>query len=611
MDVLVYVTGVLVLGVGAQWIAWRLQVPSILLLLVCGFVAGAVTNPLELVGENLLYPLVSLAVAVVLFEGGLSLRFRDLQDVGSVVLRLVTVGVLLTWGLAGLAAWLCLGFDPLMAALAGAILSLTGPTVIIPMLQQIRPSRRVGSIAKWEAIVIDPVAATLAVLTYEVVRTQEFNLSGSASQLELTALVGGVVGLGSAAITVQLLRRYLIPDFLQNAYQLAAVVAAFTLSNELQPESGLVAVTVFGVALANQRSATVKHLMEFKEHLRVLLISTLFVVLASLVDPRLLFSLGPMHLLFLVTLLLIRPIAVWVATVGSRVTWAERVLLSCLAPRGIVSATVASLFAVQLAALADTGDLPASVGWQARQLAPLTFFVIVSTVVIYGIAAPWIARRLGLAEVNRQGLLIVGAEPFARAIGAALVAERIPVTFVDTNRRNIAACRLAGLSGHCANILSDYAQEEIDFSAIGRLLAMTGSTEVNTLATLEFAHVFGRSGVYQLRVSGELVKRDEPLPAHLRARPLFGGDVSYARLVEAFSEGSTVKKTKLSEEFTLADYVAQYGAQAMILFVLEPNGLLRIVSEDQATIAPAGSCLISLVSPLPSESVATNSIAAT
>lgn len=597
MDVLLYLTGVLFLGVAAQWLAWRLRLPAILLLLICGFAAGAITNPIELFGEDLLYPLVSLAVAVVLFEGGLSLRLADLHDAGTVVLRLVTVGVFVTWVLGGFAAWLLLGFDPLMATLVGAILSLTGPTVIVPLLQQVRPSRRVGSIAKWEGIVIDPVAATLALLVFEVVRTQEFNFSASVMQLFLTALVGGGVGIVAAAVTVELLRRFLIPDFLQNAYQLAAVVGAFTVSNQIQHESGLVAVTVFGVALANQRSATIKHLLEFKEHLRVLLISTLFVVLASLVDLRLLFSVGLAQLLFLLALLVIRPLAVLAATVGSPVPWRERAFLAWLAPRGIVSATVASLFAVQLTALADSGAIPAQLAVQARQLAPVTFFVIVSTVVIYGLTAAWVARQLGVAEPAPQGLLFVGAEPFSRAMGEVLAAEGVVVSFVDTNRRNIAAARLAGLPAHCASILSDYVLDEIDLGGIGRLLAMTGSTEVNTLATLEFAHIFGRSAVYQLPVGPAQSRRQDTLPAHLRARPLFAEGVTYTRLVELHGDGATIKKTKLSAEFTFADFQRMYGDSALVLFVIEPQGKLTIVSADQPLAPAIGSNLISLVSP--------------
>ena len=542
---LLYFTSVLFLGVLAQWLAWRLRLPAILLLLGFGFLSGPLVNPAELIGTQLVYPIVSLSVAVVLFEGGLSLRLPDVREVRNVIVRLVTLGVLVTWVLATLAAVWTLGFNWPLATLLGAIVALTGPTVIIPLLQHVRPTRRVGAVAKWEGIVIDPVAATLAVLVLEVIRSDQMGaaLPNTFWRLLVMTATGLLVGLTITYISVQVLRRYWIPDYLQNSFLLTAVVGAFALSNHLQSESGLIAVTLFGILLANQKSATIKHLVEFKENLRVLLISSLFIVLASMMGLDELRTLGWREVLFVGALLLIRPLAVFAAAVGSALNWRERAFLSCLAPRGIVAATVASLFALELSQ--HSPDLAS----QASRLVPVVFAVIVGTVVIYGLASGPLARRLGIAEPNPQGVLFVGAEPFVRLAAAALHSENFPVLLVDTNHRNIAAARMANLPSRCASILSEYVRDEIDLGGIGRLLAMTGSTEVNTLATMEFATLFGRSEVYQLPVAAVSTRRQEPVASHHRARPLFGDKATFALLAERVAHGALVKKTRLSSEF--------------------------------------------------------------
>lgn len=610
---LLYFTSVLFLGVVAQWLAWRLRLPAILLLLGFGFASGLVVSPAELIGTQLVYPIVSLSVAVVLFEGGLSLRLSDLREVGDVILRLVSLGVVVTWLLSALAAWVLLDFIWPMALLLGAIVALTGPTVIIPLLQHVRPTRRVGAVAKWEGIVIDPVAATLAVLVLEVIRSDELGGALPATLWHLVVMIatGTAVGLAVTAVAVQMLRRYWLPDYLQNSFLLTAVVGAFALSNMLQSESGLIAVTLFGVLLANQKSTTIKHLVEFKENLRVLLISSLFIVLASMVGLEELSTLGWGEAMFLVALLVIRPIAVFAAAAGSALDWRERVFLSCLAPRGIVAATVAALFGLELVAGADNSP---ELIEQAGRLVPVVFSVIVGTVVIYGLASGPLARRLGIAEPNPQGVLFVGGEPFVRRIAEAVQAEGFPVLLVDTNHRNVAAARMANLPSRCASILSEYVRDEIDLGGIGRLLAMTGSTEVNTLATMEFATLFGRSEVYQLPVAAVSARRQEPVASHQRARPLFGQDATFALLSDMVAHGAVVKKTRLSNEFSFQDFRALYGEQAIVLFQITSNRQLIVGAADQPLNATAGTVLLSLVHPktdeinsTSSDEVATNS----
>ena len=274
--ILIGLGAIIVLGVIAQWLAWRLQLPAILLLLVFGFLAGPGTGllrPDELFGD-LLFPVVSLSVAIILFEGSLSLKFHELRDGGAVVARLTTIGIAVTWLLASTAAHVAVGLSLPIALLLGAILVVTGPTVIIPLLRQVRPVGRVGSVVKWEGIVNDPIGAILAVLVFEAVVASGAGMPSILIAGVLKALLlGSLLGLLGAALLVAILRYYAVPDSLQNSVATMLVVVVFLVSNAVQSESGLLAVTVMGIALANQRLAAIRHIYEFKENLRVILIA--------------------------------------------------------------------------------------------------------------------------------------------------------------------------------------------------------------------------------------------------------------------------------------------------------------------------------------------------
>ncbi|MEM6328896.1 MAG: sodium:proton antiporter, partial [Planctomycetota bacterium] len=459
-----YLAAVLSLGVAAQWLAWRLRLPAIVLLLAFGFVLGNFARPDEYIGEALL-PMASLAVGVILFEGGLSLQLREIKETGGVVLRLVTIGLLATWALTTAAAHWMMAFSLPMAALVGALLTVSGPTVILPLLRQVRPERRVGNVIKWEGIVNDPIGAVLAALVFEVVRRLAAGDAADAAggllaaesfrNLAMTIVVGLILGGLSAALVIAMLSNYLAPDFLQNPLILAIVIAVCAASNAIRPESGLVTVTVLGLLLANQDRVTVKHVVEFKENLRVLLISVLFIVLSSRVELGVeqLRQIGWWGLLFLAAVILvIRPVAAGLATLGSDLRRNERLLLCWIHPRGIVAAAVASLLAIQFkdTRFADEAD----------RLVLVTFMVIVGTVVVYGLTLSGVARRLGLAGDEPQGVMFAGASPMTREIALALKSEGFDTLLVDTNPQNISAARMAGLPVCYASIASDFVQEE-------------------------------------------------------------------------------------------------------------------------------------------------------
>jgi len=599
-DATIYLASILVLGIVAQWLAWRLRVPAILLLLGLGFALGVVIEQQQVeqwVGQELLFSVVSLSVAVILFEGGMSLKLSELRARAAVV-RLVTVGVVVTWILTALAVWWIFDLDAQLATLAGAILVVSGPTVIVPLLRHMRPSRNVGAIVKWEGIVNDPIGAVLAVLVFEAISGGAFGRAAgeAAGGLLLTAGVGVVVGLAASWLLVELLRRYWVPDYLHSAFFLAVVIAAHSIANAARNESGLVAVTLLGILVANQRKVVVTHILEFKENLRVLLISALFVVLASRVELADLWEFrwrGPALLAAMI--LVIRPLAVLASTIGSSVSWRERLLLGWLAPRGIVAAAVSSLFALEIASGAGDTAFPPAVQQQAHQLVPITFLVIVGTVTIYGLTSAPLARLLGLSRQNPQGILFAGAAEWIREIAAAVSDLGFDVLLVDTNYPNIAAARMRGLPTCYASILSEYVHEEHDLAGLGRLLALTPNDEVNSLAAIAFADHFSRAEVYQLARPKQGSQRRTPTEQSRPGRELFGENVSHAHLSTRIAAGAKIKITKLSDDFTLADFRARYGENALILMVADTAGLLRINTTAKPLKPEPGDRVISLV----------------
>lgn len=586
----VSLSGVVVLGIAAQWLGWRIRIPSILLLLVFGILAGPVLGwirPGELLG-TLLYPVVSLAVALILFEGGLSLSLREFRAIGAVMAWLVTLGAAITWLVGAAAAHWILGLAWPLAILLGAVLVVTGPTVIGPMLRFIRPTGRSGAILKWEGIVIDPLGAMLAVLVFQVIV-----YSGTQHELVVAGIVlktvafGALLGLLGALVMVLCLKHELVPDSLQNPVAVMFVVAIFTSANALQSESGLLAVTLMGFAMANQKTVPVQHIVEFKENLRVLLISTVFILLAAHLKRENLDRLGLESLLFFLVLVLVaRPAAVFASTLGSRLSLNERLFLAWMAPRGIVAAAVASIFALRL----EEVGLPG-----ADELVSQTFFVIIGTVALYGLTAPLVARRLGLAKAQPQGVLFLGGRSWVREMAKALQEEGFPVMVVDNSRHNVAAAHMEGIAASYASIFADNVLDRVEISGIGKLLAVTGNDDVNSLAALHFAPLFGRSQVFQL------IPEDEKLLAaqsrHLRGRFLFGKGVTHANLTQRFTGAATVKKTRLSEEFGFDALAARYAGQVLPLFLITEGGELRVFTADGKIKPQPGQTLISLVMP--------------
>jgi NhaP-type Na+/H+ or K+/H+ antiporter len=593
---LIGLAAIFLIGMLARWIAWRLHLPSILLLLIAGIIVGPLSgflNPDELFG-NLLAPLVSISVGVILFEGGLSLRVADLRQIGGAVRNLVTVGVAITWLLASGAAWLVVGLDIRLAVLLGAILVVTGPTVVIPLLNHVRPTGQISNIIRWEGILNDPIGALLAVLVFEAILAGSFtgHADTAAVQFLVSILTGVLVGAAAAGLLMLLLKYYLLPDFLQNPFSLTIVIGAFTAANALEPESGFLATTVMGIVLANQKIIPVRHIVEFKENLRVLVISSLFIILAARLRVESLNAIGWTSWIFLALLILVaRPAAVWASTVGSDLKPREKAFLAWMAPRGIVAAAVSSIFAERLIEAGYS---------EAERLGPLTFLVIIGTVAIYGLSAFPIAKRLGLAEPSPQGVLFVGAHSWAREMAAVLTNEGFQVALADSNWDNVSKSRMAGLPTYFGGILSEEVLDQIDLYGIGRLMAMTSNDEANSLATLHFGGIFGRSKVYQLPPEAGLeATRKLVSPRYLSGRFLFGERITYDYLAARFRAGGMLKKSNLTEQFGMDAFRTRYGESAVPLFIVGKNKSLSVVTAEWEAKPRPGDSVIALIDALP------------
>jgi NhaP-type Na+/H+ or K+/H+ antiporter len=361
-------------------------------LLLVGVVLGPhaldAFDPEALFGD-LLDPLVSLSVGAILFDGALLLRREELgHGVGAVVTRLITLGVAITWGLAAAAAGLLLGLDHRIAILLGAILTLSGPTVVIPLLDFIRPAPRPASILRWEGILVDPVGAILAVVTFHAISSG----GGSFDFAEFAATIGIGLAIGAAAafFVAILLRGDRFDRHLVSTGILALVLFAVAGASEIREDAGLVTAIVMGVMLAHRQRELVEVAPEFGETLVGLLLGILFVVLSARVDPGEVVDLGIDGLIFVALLIfVVRPLSATVSTVRSKITRAERALIAFMMPRGIVAAATASAFGLTL----EQQGIP-----DAELLVPATFLVIAVTVVVYGLAGRPLAVRLGVAE---------------------------------------------------------------------------------------------------------------------------------------------------------------------------------------------------------------------
>ncbi len=578
------------LGVGAQWLAWKLRLPGIVLMLGAGLIVGPVLglfDPARDIGP-LLGPLISIAVAIILFEGGLSLDLRSLRDAATGVRRLVLIGAPLGWALSAAALHWVAGIGWATAAVFGGIMIVTGPTVIAPLLRQARLKRRPAQLLQWEAIVNDPVGALAAVLAFQVVLVNR-SATGAGAAIGHLALGTGVatlLGLAAGWGLTRAFRNGLVPEYMKVPVLFALLLGVFALSDSVLHESGLLAVTIMGLFIANADLPSFAELRRFKEHATVLLVSGVFILLAANMSMATLATIDWHAVAFVaVVIALARPVTVLVALAFSDVPWRERWLVALTGPRGVVLVAVAGLFGERLAALGIA---------DGARVAPLAFALVAATVVLHGFTLAPLARVLGLSAGGPPGVLIVGGCPWSAALGELLQKLELPVLIVDPNRAHLRAARAAGLPVFSGDILSEAAEHTLDLVPYGMVITATDNDAYNTLVATDVAPEFGRENVFQLTRAKDESRR-HALPATLGGRRV-SGDMTWSDANTRLREGWTFRATGLTDDFTLDDWLEK-NAEALIMAETDKNGVLRLLGEGDNPRGGAGSRIIAFVPP--------------
>ena len=589
--------GIAVVAFACQWLAWRVKLPAILFLLLSGILLGPVAqllNPDRLFGE-ILFPLISVSVAIILFEGSLTLNFTEIRNQKRVVQRLILYGAAITWLVAAITTHYLFFLPWELSVLFGALTVVTGPTVIVPMLRTVRPNSDIANILRWEGILIDPLGALLVVVVYEfiVAQSDANGISHGVFTFAKVILSGLVLGFLGGWFLETIIRRHWVPDYLLNLATLSTLLGLFVFSDYLAHESGLLTVTVMGMWLANRKTVHIEEILNFKENLSVVLISGLFILLAARLTFNDLGMLGWSAILLLLVLQFVaRPLSVFAATFGSNLSWQQKTLLAWIAPRGIVAAAVSALFAIQLY---DAG-IP-----QAEILVPLTFIVIIGTVILQSATARPLARLLKVAEPSPRGLLIIGANSVARAVGKVLHDNGFRVLLTDSSWDNISAARMEGLPTFYGNAVSEYADQHLDLIGIGKLLGMSPRRALNAVAGMRYASEFGRQNVYVILTSADTkVSERHQLAQEYRGYVLFGKELTFQKFASLLSQGAEIRATKLSEEYTF-EVFQQQNKNAIPLFAINAKGRLQIFVEDGTFEPGAGWTLMALYQPVPNE----------
>ena len=581
------------LGIGAQWLAWRTGWPAIVLMLAAGFLAGPVLglfDPEHAFGD-LLDPMIAIGVALILFEGGLSLDFRELRHAGEGVWRLVLLGGPIAWVLGAFAAHSIGGLEWPVAILFAGILVVTGPTVVMPLLRQSSVKARPAAILKWEAIVNDPIGALFAVVSYEYFRAVTESPGASLFEvvppLIIAAIIAGLIGYVAAAAIAWAFPRGAIPEYLKVPVLLTSVIVVFVLSNQIEHEAGLVAVTVMGIALANMNVSSLRSIHPFKQNIAVILIAGIFVLLSASLEFEELAYLNWNFGLFLLALLfLVRPATILLSLLGSSVPWNERLFLSWIAPRGIVLVAISGLFALRLE----------DIGYDGTALIGLSFAVVVATIVAHGFTIDLVARLLNLKGSNRPGVLIVGSTPWTISLALMMQELKAPVMVVDSSWQRLALARQKGLPFYHGEILNEATEHNLDLTPYSVLVAATENEAYNALVCNEFAYEIGRDTVFQL---GDAIDDEDrhALPSGIRGRALFESGFGVEDVNERLARGWVFRKTKLSEEFTFAAAQDRLPDAAAMLLLVRDNGTLRFFTHAARPEPRAGDVFVSFAPP--------------
>ncbi|WP_353777181.1 cation:proton antiporter [Winogradskyella sp. 3972H.M.0a.05] len=583
---MVELAGIIILGILAQWVAWRFKIPAILPLILIGLFVGPIAA--EFINEDGskwiepiwngkkglfpgegLYYFVSLAISIILFEGGLTLKRSEIRNVGPVITKLITVGAAVTFFAAAVAAHFLFNLSWDLAFLFSGLIIVTGPTVITPILRNIPLKRDVSTVLKWEGILIDPIGALVAVLVFEFISV------GGEAGFTKTALIefgkivlfGTTFGFTFAHALVFVINKKFIPHYLLNVASLSVVLLVFVESEIFAHESGLLAVVVMGMVIGNSKLENIKELLYFKESLSVLLISILFILLSANInyqDMLLLFRWETLWL-FLVVVLLIRPLAVFVSAQGSKIKTNEKLFISWVGPRGIVAAGIASLFGGKLLKQGVEG---------AEYITPLVFMIVLGTVLLNATTARLFAKIAGVFLTKSEGILIVGASKVSRIIAQYLMENDRHVVLVDSNQNNINKASDLGIEAYTENIYSETLTDNVEFNDIGYLLALTGNTDINNYAVEKFGAQFGENGSFRLVSKAELADESK--------RPkegLFSPTNDYNSLLDVVEKHPEIKEVSVQDEEEYLKYLSQMNGEndRVPLFIKDNKGELHII----------------------------------
>ena len=560
---------ILVLGVGGQLLANRLRIPGVLLLLIAGILVGPVFDliaPEEDFGSDLLFPVVGLAVGLLLYEGGLGLKIDRLTEGRSVILRLVTVGTLITWLIGWGAAVVLFDISTGGAALIGAILVVSGPTVVIPLLHLSRPREPVGSILRWEGITIDPVGATLAIVVLDAI-LNDSSFAGAVLGIAITLGAGAITGVIVAGIALTALHKHWVPDHLLNPAMLAVAVAAYAIANTIAPEAGLMATTMLGLVLANQMKVPNHKVTAFSEDVGHVILGTLFILLGALVDLDELIAILPRALVLIGVLVFIaRPIAVWVSTVGAGLRLKDRQFIAWMAPRGIVAASVATVFSNTLI---EEGAEP------IPELVPVVFAVVIGTVALYGLSATWVAHKTRVAKLKPNGIALVSNNWFVIDLADELTSNEVPVLIVSSSASIHRESFSRGLLAYDRPLDSHDLDLTLDGVGIEKALLITDDENFASLAAHHLAEHLGAANLFQVTAD------DTSDNFELRGRPAFE-ELSYYGLSEGAAVGGfrTVQGSLLRPQDRALFQIGQDNTCILVNGEADPHDLVVAVTNE-------------------------------
>ncbi|WP_053990666.1 sodium:proton antiporter [Mangrovimonas sp. TPBH4] len=582
---MIELSGIVILGILAQWVAWRFKIPAILPLILIGLFVGPFSTLISADGSkwiqpvwngekglfpgDSLYSFVSLAIGVILFEGGLTLKRNEISKVGPVIMKLISLGAAVTFIGGGIATHFIFDLSWKLSFLFSALIIVTGPTVIAPILRNIPLKKDVSAVLKWEGILIDPIGALVAVLVFEFISIGDDTGYTSQAFIEFgkIVIIGFSFGTTAALALYFAINKKLIPHYLLNVAALSVVLLVFVESDIFAHESGLLAVVVMGMVLGNSKLQNLKELLYFKESLSVLLISILFILLSANVNIEDLMTVYDWKtaILMAVIIFVLRPLGVFLSTTNSRLKTNEKLFISWVGPRGIVAAGIASLFGTKLVLKGEPG---------AEYITPLVFTTVLVTVLLNATTARSFAKWVGVYLKSSDGILIVGASEASRIIARYLIDNGRHVVLIDSNKENIDKARAKDLDAMEANVYSEDLSNDVELSDIGYLLAFTGSDEVNRHSINKFKAYLGESGAYRL-ISSEEIKHPETVDKDM----IFSTKDDYINFSEVARDYPVINEIDLRSKKDYLEKIDHLNSeQKMIpLFVKDLTGELHII----------------------------------